>query len=135
MATWSGLWNREYNENYSLLVDRNPKRKSLTKAFRRKSMRVLSEQIKTLLDDSTPASTALVQRSRVAAGTPDPGNPVVNGGARTIEAQDLINTAVTAAMVTDIQRLVQGGTELQTAPGTYATDSSGNGGGGKLGLI
>jgi len=133
MATWSGHWERDFGENYSLLIDKNPLRKRLARVMRRKSNLVLGEVLTTALADSTPASTASVSRKRVDAGTADPGNPTVNGGKRVIENESLINRAITSADIADINLLIAGGSEAKTAPATYAVDKSGNGGAGKVG--
>ena len=130
--------------NYSLLSGKSPNRYHLSRIFRKRGMRELSDVLDTLLDDATPASTATVVNYQVQAVADTSAN--VQGGVRTIEAKQKVGLvldsaiddasaatarAVTAADVTTIQKMLEGGTDQKRSP-TYPTDASGNGGGGKL---
>jgi hypothetical protein len=152
MATSAAYWttshsgsNGETNGSYELLSARSPNRYHLMRILRRKGMREMGEVISTLLTDSTPATTASVTISQLTAEAVVGG--ISNGGVRTIAAVEQMgltynsdkddasaNTsrAVTAADVTALQtELIPGGSRNARAPATYATDASGNGGGGK----
>jgi len=74
------------------------------------------------------AGEATVRTFSRIANTTDPGNPVVNGGARTIDSVNAMSSAtVTAAEVTMLLTIAQ------FNPGhDLVTDLSGNGGGGQL---
>jgi hypothetical protein len=127
---WSGLYENEHGAEYALLVDKSSIRKKIGKLLRRRNGRVISEKLTTLLSDATPASTAAVTFSRVSASKESDDD---FGGVRTIETRTLINTAVLAADVTSLKKFLEGGAEQDSQP-TYASDASGNGGGGKLGF-
>lgn len=138
MPAWSGLFDDVFSDGpHSLQINKPSVRKKLAHILRRRSARVISEKLTTLLADATPASTASVSYSRVQH-TPDPGNSVVHGGVATVESVSLVNAAVTAGDVTDLSELFEGGDEQITAPSdgsgteSYPVDASGNGGGGRL---
>lgn len=131
--------------DYDLSSGTSPNRYHLSRIFRKRGMREVSEVIKTLLADSTPASSASAVNYRVKAVADTTQN--AQGGSRTIESNELVglaldsafddasaNTAraVTAADVTAVQKMLEGGTDQLRKPSTYPTDASGNGGGGKL---
>lgn len=130
--------------NIDLISAKSPNRFPLSKMFRRRGMREVSEVLKTLLSDATPASTASVTTYQIEAVADTAAN--VQGGVRTVVSKELVgltldgqpseasaNTAraVTAADVTAIQAMLEGGSDQNSQP-TYPTDASGNGGGGKL---
>ena len=125
---YSGLWNGEYNEDYSLLVNKSPLQKRIARVFRRGGLRTFQELALTL-NGAAAGSTAAATHSRAEAER-ELGSPTVNGGARTIETVTHVNRVTTAADKTAIDAVLS----QSTAP-TYPTDASGNGGGGKLGLI
>jgi hypothetical protein len=107
-------------------------------------MRELGEALATIVSDSTPSSTASVVLYQVTA-TSDLGTNNL-GGVRAVGSTELMgklnsgltdtnpNTAraVAAGDVTDFNKVLPGGSESSSAPSTYPTDASGNGGGGKL---
>ena len=126
MATYSGLFDGEHGAPYALLIDKSSLRKRLSLLFRQRGNGVLKEKLITLLADSTPASTAELTRTRVEAKQ---GLDNSLGGAVDIETVNLINTAVTAGDVTDIELILN----ETRVPSSYPTDPSGNTGGGKLG--
>jgi hypothetical protein len=135
----------------SLSSGRSPNRYHLMRILRKRGMRTIGEIISTLLEDSTPASEASITKSQVQANANTQDN--VQGGVRTIETLEQMSAAidtdpsdtaantarnVTAADVTNLQEdLVTSGDRMNRAPTdgsgtiTYATDASGNGGGGK----
>ena len=131
MVAWQGLWTDVGGTNHALLVDKTQVRKKLGKLFRRRAGRIISEKLKTLLDDSTPASNALVQTVRVIH-TPNPPDTEL-GGVATTETRDILaSVAVAAADVTDLQLILEGGAEQDSHANAHPADASGNGGGGKL---
>ena len=132
MVAWQALFTDIGGTNHALLVDKTQVRKKLGKLFRRRAGRVISEKLTTLLTDSTPATTALVQTTRVTH-TPAPPNTELGGVAAT-EVRDHINTAVVAGDVTDLQLILEGGAEQSSHTNAHPADASGNGGGGKLGV-
>ena len=148
MATSSGFWENAAGESatYGLLSKRSPNRYHLSRILRKRGMQVHGEILSTLLEDSTPASTASVTVSQVDAVANTEAN--VQGGVRGVTSNEkvdlLINSAhddasantaraVTAADVTELQtEIIPSGSRATRSPSTYATDASGNGGGGKL---
>jgi len=98
------------------------------------------------LTDSTPTTSASVTTTQIDH-TSTPGGTNSQGGVRTTTANEtvdlLINSAagnasantarvVTADDVTAIQtEIIPSGARALRSPATYATDASGNGGGGK----
>lgn len=132
MGAWSGLFDDVYSDGpHSLQFDKASVRKRLARVLRRRSARVISEKLTTLLADATPASAATVQYSR-KQHTPSPGSGPAHGGVASVETVSLVNTAVVAGDVTDLQKILEGGAEQKTAPATYAADAGGNGGGNRL---
>lgn len=131
---WSGLWNREYGENYSALGSNNTAEfnsttnKAISKRISRdRGGRKLAEILRTLVG-ATAGSTAAVNHVQIAE-TSNLGNPTAHGGSRTIETIEDVNRATTAADVTVIQGII----DQVFAPSSYPTDAAGNGGGGKVG--
>jgi hypothetical protein len=130
----------------SLISATTPNRYHLARLFRKRNMKQVSEVLKTLLDDSTPASAASVAIAQVDAVANVNAN--VQGGVRGVTSNEIMdaslvnqpdasnpNTArnVAAADVTELQKDLFGGSNTNRAPTTYPVDKSGNGGGGKLG--
>jgi hypothetical protein len=146
MTSWSGFWGDTANTtgSYTPINNKTPLRHQLRKLFRRRGLRELGEAIDMIATDATPASTLSVTRSQVQATAL--AGVIGGGGAVTIESKEQVgklnsvpsdtgaNTsrAIAAADVTDARKIVVGGSESSSAPSTYATDASGNGGGGKL---
>ena len=147
MPTSTGFWEDDAgaSSTYSLLSKRSPNRYHLTRVLRKTGMRQHGEIISTLLEDSTPASTASVTVAQVDAVADTTAN--VQGGVRTVTSNEQMDSvinndqdsatpntarAVTAADVTELQtELLPSGSRADRAP-TYPVDASGNGGGGKL---
>jgi len=131
---------------YTFSSGRSPNRYHLSRLLKKKNMQVHAEILSTLLEDSTPASTASVTRAEIDA-VATPGGTNSQGGARTVTSNEkvdlLINSAasnasantaraVTAADVTELQKeVIRTGSRAKRDPSTYPTDASGNGGGGK----
>ena len=157
MATSAEFWtNSAYGPGtggtYELQSGRSPNRYHLMRILRKKGMREFGEIVSTLLTDATPSTSAGVTISQLTAEANPSAN--VQGGVRTIAAKEIMGSvldsdkddsnantarAVTSADVSSIQEeLVMGGDQINRAPTngsgtiTYATDASGNGGGGKL---
>lgn len=146
MASWSGFWGDDatVTNSYTSLRNKAPNRYHLSKLFRKRGMRKLGEGLVTIIGDSTPASSASVTISQVQA-VADVGQNNL-GGVRTIESKELMNKlnavptdtgantarVVATADVTDINLALFGGGNSDSAPSSYATDASGNGGGGKI---
>ena len=152
MATSAEFWSSAtYGPNdtaggYEFLNGRGPNRYHLMRILRKKGMREVGEILSTLLTDSTPSTSASVTISQLTAEANTQDN--VQGGVRTVAAKEIMgltinsdkddasaNTsrAVTSADVTALQtELIPSGSRANRAPATYATDASGNGGGGKM---
>jgi len=157
MATSTEFWESssygpgDTNGTYEFLNARSPNRYHLMRILRKRGMRVYGEILSTLLEDSTPASTASVTTTQVDA-VATTGGTNSQGGVRGTTANETVdltinsdkddasaNTAraVAAADVTAIQtEIIPTGNRALRAPSssgtiTYATDASGNGGGGK----
>lgn len=146
MASWSGFWGdtASVSGSYAPLYNKTPLRHKLRKLFRKRGLRELGEAIDMVAADSTPASTLTVTKSQVTA-VQDLGLNNL-GGSRAIESKQQVgklnstptdtgaNTArsIAAADVTDLRKIVAGGSESSPQPSTYPTDASGNGGGSKL---
>jgi hypothetical protein len=152
MATSTQFWTADYgpgdtNGTYEFLNGRGPNRYHLMRILRKKGMREVGEILSTLLTDSSPSTTASVTISQLTAEADTTAN--VQGGVRTVAAKEIMgltinsdkddasaetSRAVSAADVTALQtELIPSGSRANRAPATYATDASGNGGGGKMG--
>ena len=151
MATSTEFWESstygpgDSNATYEFLNARSPNRYHLMRILRKRGMRNYGEIISTLLTDSSPSTSASVTTAQVDHTVDTSANNF--GGVRTIsnnETMDLtINSdkddasantarAVTSADVTALQtEVIPSGSRANRAPGTYPTDASGNGGGGK----
>ncbi len=151
MATSALFWeNSAYgpgdtNATYEFLSGRSPSRYQLMRILRKKSMREIGEVLFTALADNTPSDEASVTMSQLTAVADTSSN--AQGGVRTIAAVNLMganlnsdkddtgaNTArnTKAGDVTVLNtEMIPTGTRMLRAPGTYPTDASGNGGGGK----
>ena len=148
MSNWSGFWGDGVSTtgSYEFLSKKSPNRYHLARLLKTRGLRNHSEVIKTLLADSTPASTASVTIAQIDAVANTSGN--VQGGVRTVTSREQIDAALTydkdnatpntaravaAADVTNLNLILEGGAEWLRKPSSYPTDASGNGGGGKLG--
>lgn len=151
MATSAGFWSESdyggLSAGYSLLNARSPNRYHLSRLLRKRNMRVWGEVLATLLGDATPTTSASVTVTQVDAAA-SPGGTNSQGGVRGTTANETVdlllnknvgtgsaNTtrAVSAADVTAmLTEVLPAGARANRAPGTYATDASGNGGGGKM---
>lgn len=129
MPQWSGMFDGQQGTNYSLLVNKAPLRKRVSRTFREVGS-FSFRQLMLTLNGVVAGSTATKSMSR-AKEEAVAGLAASNGGKRTIESRSLINRATTAADVTAISNMLQD----QTDPSSYPTDKSGNGGGGQLGKI
>jgi len=126
---FSGLFDTILPTGLTVTGYRNLERK-LTAAFRNRGLHIQKELMLTLLGASA-GSTALAQRSRVQYTDNTPGDPIVHGGARTVEVEDQVNRATTAADTTHLTAILNDIFQ----PSSYPVDVSGNGGGGKVGII
>ena len=157
MATSALYWesgfsslNGETNGSYEFLSGRSPNRYHLMRLLRKKGMREAGEIIFTALAENTPSDTASVTISQLTAEANTSNN--VQGGVRTVASKEIMglvldsdkddataetSRAATAADVTTLNaEVIPDGNTALRAPSsggtiTYATDASGNGGGGK----
>lgn len=129
MATYSGLWDGVHEEAYALQVNRNPLNRRIGRELRKRGLTRVREVIDTVKSGESINAAAAVNYKRVQANA-DPGEPIVNGGAITIETVEQIAAASTtsAGDATTIDNIVG----FDTQPTTYPADLSGNGGGSKL---
>ena len=127
MAAWSGLFNGVHATDYSLLVNHAPHLKPVNKLFRksRYGSRGAAALLNALIGAAIGNNVAATL-NRVAASA-DPGNPIVNGGAISIETRTLLNRNTTADDVTMLKAIF-----ADSSKPTYPIDKSGNGGGGQL---
>lgn len=130
MDGYSGLWNNEYGENYSLLgsaAQTGNGKTALARLFagRTYGRAALRELLNTLISGDA-GDTAAAGHKRVQSERDLEAN--VLGGKRTIETFMSINRATTADDVTELDAALN----LSPAP-NYVGDKSGNGGGSKLG--
>ena len=132
---------------YSFSNGRSPNRYHLSRLLRKRGMRNYGEILSTLLADSSPSTSASVTQTQVDH-TSTPGGTNSQGGVRTTTSNEQIdlllnknaatasaNTtrAVSAADVTAMQtEVIPSGSRATRQPGTYPTDASVNGGGGKF---
>lgn len=114
----SGFW----GSNYSL-ISKGQAAIRLRKLFRKGNARVIGELAKELNGAAAGANTAVVTQKRIANGA-TAGNPVGNGGVRTIDTVTRINRVTTAADETLIDSIVQ---PTRFGVVTYPGDASGNG--------
>ena len=131
MPSWSGFWGDGVGstDTYALqngLNGRSALMHRVKTALNKAGSRRLKEFFEETFDAATGVAVARTF-SRIAS-TASPGNPVVNGGVRTISTVDaMAGTTITAAeeaMLLTIARYNPGH--------DLVTDLSGNGGGGKL---
>tara|TARA_R110002051_G_scaffold264295_1_gene324225 strand:- start:1010 stop:1471 length:462 start_codon:yes stop_codon:yes gene_type:complete len=152
MATSAEYWESssygpgDTNVTYEFLSAKSPNRYHLMRLLRKKGMREVGEILFTALAENTPSDTASVTISQLTSEADTTAN--VNGGVRTVAAKEIMglvldsdkddataeaSRAATAADVTTLNaELIPSGATANRAPGTYPTDASGNGGGGKL---
>jgi hypothetical protein len=128
MPSYSGLFDGVHGEAHSLLTNKTGNDLTmLARLFKgSKRQRDARAAVMTALLGASVGETASASVKQVDH-TVDPVSPV-NGGLRTINTVELVNRATTSADLTAIE----GALELSSQPTTYATDLSGNGGGGKL---
>lgn len=130
---YSGLWNREYGENYSPLGTNNTAewnnttRKRLSKLLKGRGDRILATLLKSL-NGTAAGATASATYEQIAAD-PSLSSAYSGGGKRTINTKTDINRATTAADETMIDGII----DESFHPVSYPVDKSGAGGGGKLG--
>lgn len=151
MATNAEFWESssygpgDTNATYEFLNSRSPNRYHLMRILRTKGMREVGEFLFTALADNTPSDTMSVTMSQLTASADTTDN--VQGGVRTIAAKELVGAnlnsdkddtgastsrASKAGDVTVMNtEVIPSGSRANRAPGTYPTDVSGNGGGGK----
>lgn len=130
MASYSGLWNNEYGENYSRLsvgehIGNGRTAVSRVFANRLYSRAELRAIFKSLIDGAV-GDNATATHKRVKAERDLESN--VQGGVRTIETFTAINRNTNAEDEAQALRAL----ELSAQP-VYPIDRSGNGGGSKLG--
>lgn len=125
MATggWSGLFDRVGGAPHDFVNGKN--KSSVARGLSRLLRKRGALQLREALADEGAGSSFTAQVKRVAH-TPDPGDPIAHGGVVATETLDLkVDTLTTV-----IDNIV----DEDFADGiTYASDASGNGGGGKLG--
>lgn len=130
MTSYSGLWNNEYGENYSLLSNKITQGNALTalsKAFANRIYgRAVVREIMTALNGVAPGADAVATHKRVRAERDLEHN--VLGGLRVIEDFVGIDRATTVDDKADVNNALH----MPTKP-AYPRDASGNGGGSKLG--
>lgn len=135
MPAYSGLWNGVYAENHSLQHNRAPTFRRISQALRRRSLTVLREVIDTVANGSSINGAAAVTYRQIQ-GEVAPGQSA-GGGRRTIELVTKVNASTTVGVPTTAvpnvsQAQIDGLVDYKSAPATYPTDASGNGGGDRL---
>jgi hypothetical protein len=115
---YSGFWGPNAND-YSILVDKMPRRYAIKRVVNRDGFRAMTELFDSLIGAAT-GGTAAASHARVGHNEDgkDLGKPI-------IETVVDINRATTAADVTALKEMVF---NVKTAP-AYPADRSGNGGG------
>ena len=130
MTSYSGLWNNEYGEDYSLLGSNDRignTRTALARVFaQRLYSRAAVREVLSALIGSAPGDEATSGHKRVKAERNLEAN--VLGGKRTIETFIGVSRDTTADDVTELDAALN----LSPAP-NYVGDKSGNGGGTKRG--
>lgn len=132
MPSYSGLWNNVYGVNYSALssngntFEQNGRLKNeITKLLSKdRGTRKLMSLIRAL-NGVAPGATATATHKTISSDV-QRGQPMVNGGKRTIDTKLDMNRATSAADVTLINAML----DKNYYP-TYPVDRSRNGGGNK----
>jgi hypothetical protein len=132
MPSYSGLWNGVYGVNYSALASNgntfeqnNRLRNTITKLISKdRGTRKLMALLRAL-NGVAPGGTATSQFKTISSDV-QRGQPMTNGGKRTIDTKLDMNRATTAADVTSINAMLD-----KLYYPTYPVDRSRNGGGGK----
>jgi len=126
---WSGLWNRVEGRQHSLLTPRGYNTNSGAESIRGHAVARRIARITKTPGGRIASERVFIDLSedykQVAAPTPQPGNPITNGGLVPVVLKD--NVPMTSANFIDM-------VEKANIPTTYPPDLSGNGGGGKMGL-
>lgn len=128
MTSYSGLWNNEYGENYSLL--QGEEQNVAVSIARRLRPIYGASRVRGLLSaliQGGAGQPALATHKRVTAVRDLAGN--AQGGARPIETFIAVDRDTTAEDVTDFTAKLN----MVTKPVPYPRDRSGNGGGSKRG--
>jgi hypothetical protein len=133
MPSYSGLWNGVYGVNYSALASNgntfeqnNRLRNTLTKLLSRDRGTRKLMSIMRALNGVAAGGTATAQFKTVASDV-QRGQPLVNGGKRTIDTKNDVNRVTTSAD----QALINVIFDKTFAPTSYPVDRSRNGGGNK----
>ena len=133
MPSYSGLWNGVYRINYSALASNgntfeqnNRTRTAFTKLISRdrgtRKLMSLMRALNGVAPGGTATDTYRNDKAPIANG-----DPLSNGGKRTIQTVNDVNRATTAAD----QTLINGIFDKTFAPNPYPVDKSRNGGGNK----
>lgn len=133
MPAWSGLWNNLYGINYSALASNgntfeqnNRLRVHLSKLLSRDRGTRKLMSIMRALNGAAAGETATATH-KVVSSDVQRGQPLVNGGVRTIDTETDVSRVTTAADVTSINAMF----DRVYAPSPYPADLSLNGGGNK----
>ncbi len=128
-GTWSLFWGTTPGA-YSMLGVESPVERGISRVFARQNERVAKRIIYTLLGASV-GGTATETFAQISAPTGLTQSAAL-GGLRTVDTVTAVNRATTAADLTYMQSMI---TRMINTPtiANYATDASGNGGGGKAG--
>ncbi len=140
MPSWSGLWDRQYGTPYTSIgvalgftentsEFNSGTRDRLAKLLRNRGERVLARLAFTLMG-VVPGTTATEALSQLTSSS-GLGDPLSNGGRRTVASVNLVNRATTSADQTYIRSIL---TQIfgPVLVSGYPTDRGG-GGGGKVG--
>ena len=128
MATWSGLWNGQFNQTYSPITGNNTvdynstKQHRLAQIFKGTNGRKIGAILRAITGAPVGA-TATSTTPRVAA-SPAPGQAYSGGGKVTITQVTDLNRATNAAD----EAWFDESTLISSAPPVYPKDKSGAGG-------
>lgn len=127
MAAWSGFWgdNNAITGSYSLQNNRPSLHRRIARIMRANSAR-WTKAVALALNGAAAGDTATSTYKRREA--PSDANSL--GGVAVIETVTVVDAATTAGNETTIDTVWNS----DSAPASYPTDASGNGGGGKVGV-
>lgn len=128
ISGFSGLFDTIEATGLTIYGTRNVER-HITRMFKHRGLASQKELMLTLLGTAA-GSTANASRTRLQYTDVVPGEPVVLGGVRPIEAESQVNRVTTADDIADLNALL-----TNAFTGALVADLSGNGGGGKVGSI
>lgn len=132
MASASEFWG---GATWSLQNNRSSLRRKISQLMRRPQMQLLRAKM-VALTGAAASQSINETRKRIVAPSDGELSGLTLGGARTYESVDVdaVNTVTSGSATATDETAIETMLQQDSAPSAYATDASGNGGGGKGGM-